>query len=326
MLKNLENKNKNKNKNKNNKPNNENKNVTAWLNNNMNGTEKNKIPKNKRVFLLTDLTKNGKIQHVWDRRFLNGLIESAETLQVSRRREVRENNDRYFTSPLTREKFSKNDIKAYPPTNNTKKRMKQFMNTRILEAEVNKMNVKNRDKNIKSDILNLLKGGVRLGTITTKKQIQDLILIYKTTGSAMLFSGHKRGDGSYYKAYLDGKFKEHHMKFMKNAPTVVSGLYDIYITINVRMGNKTIPLHKLSSATTTYLSKFEKYVGSGSNVALNIERFIIHTLRKIVFTGDISTRMQNNTMKEITMLKNKNLRNQLSEYYNWHELAKNAES
>ena len=60
MLKNLENKNKN--KNNNNKPNNENKNVVSWLNSSMAESKKSKIPKNKRVFLLTDLTKNFKIK------------------------------------------------------------------------------------------------------------------------------------------------------------------------------------------------------------------------------------------------------------------------
>ena len=168
MLNNLENKNKN--KNNNNKPNIENKNVVSWLNSNMAESKKNKIPKNKRVFLLTDLAKNGKIKQVWDRRFLNKFIESAETLPVSRRREVRKNNDPFFTSPLTRNKFSKNDIKAYPPTNATKRRIKQIMNGRALEAKVNKiMKIKNKDYLAQSNILETIKRGIRKGDITNRE-------------------------------------------------------------------------------------------------------------------------------------------------------------
>lgn len=113
---------------------------------------------------------------------------------------------------------------------------------------------------------------------------------------------------------------------MKDAPTVVSELYDLSITSNVRMGNKTIHLYKLSSATTTYLSQFEKYVRSKSNVALDIKLFIIHTLRKVVFSDVINANIKKSTKKEISMLKNNNLRNQLGQYYNWHDLAKMAAS
>jgi len=314
MLKNMNTNNKNV---KNNKPNNENKNVVAWLNKGMGNSKKINIPKNKRVFILTDITNNGKIKHVWDRRFLNGLIESEETLIVSRRREVRKNNDRSFTSPLTRIKFSKNDIKAYPPTNATKNIIRAHIRSRALEAEVNKMKVKNNDKNI----LESVKIGIREGKITTKEQLQELEIIYKSTGSAMFMSLH-----NYYKAYVEGKFKPHHIKFMAEAPIVVSELYNLRITQNARMGKKTIPLYKLSSATTKYLSQFEKYMGAGSNVAYNIERFTAHTLRKVVFSDVIKDSIKNSTNKEINMLKNKNLRNQLGQYYNWHELAKNAAS
>jgi len=314
MLKNMNTNNKNV---KNNKPNNENKNVVAWLNKGMGNSKKINIPKNKRVFILTDITNNGKIKHVWDRRFLNGLIESEETLIVSRRREVRENNDRSFTSPLTRIKFSKNDIKAYPPTNATKKIIRAHILSRALEAEVNKMKVKNNDKNI----LESVKIGIREGKITTKEQLQELEIIYQSTGSAMFMSRH-----NYYKAYVEGKFKPHHIQFMKDAPTVVSELYDLSITQNVRMGNKTIHLYELSSATTTYLSQFEKYVRSKSNVTLDNKLFIIHTLRKVVFSDVIKANIKNSTNKKINMLNNKNLRNQLGQYYNWHELAKNAAS
>ena len=177
MLKNIENKNKNKNT-KNNKPNNENKNVASWFNNSMTEAKKSNIPKDKRVFLLTDMTNNGKIKQVWDRRFLNGLVESYE----NRYNRVREANDPFFTSPLTRKKFSKNDIKAYPPTNATKRRIKQIVNGRTLESKVNKiMKIKNKDYLAQSNILETIKRGIRKGTITTEEQIKDLALIYRVT-------------------------------------------------------------------------------------------------------------------------------------------------
>ena len=319
MLKNLENKNKNKNtKNKNtknNKPNNENKNVVSWLNSSMGNAKKSNIPKDKRVFLITDMTNDGKIKQVWDRRFLNGLVESYET----RYNRVREANDPFFTSPLTRKKFSKNDIKAYPPTNTTKRMIKQIMNSKVLEAEVNKIKIKNRDNHWKhggANTLEIIKRGIRKGTITTKKQIIDLALIYEVTGKELLISGHKKG-GDYYTAYVDGKFKPHHMKFMKDAPTVVTQLYDPWFTKKSPSG--TVPLYKLPSSVTKYLSQFEKYGERGvANLAGRV-------LRQVVRDGYVDY-LRKQTMKLISVLKNAKLRNELSEYYNWHELVRNASS
>ena len=153
----------------------------------MTESKKNKIPKNKRVFLLTDLAKNGKIKQVLDRRFLNKLIESYET----RYNRVRESNDPFFTSPLTRNKFSKNDIKAYPPTDATKEIIKRIMNGRVLEAKINEiMKIKNKDYLARSNIFETIKRGIRKGDITTEEQIKDLALIYRVTGKEMLMSGH----------------------------------------------------------------------------------------------------------------------------------------
>ena len=324
MLKDIENKNtKNKNKNKNtknNKPNNENKNVVSWFNNSMAEAKKSNIPKDKRVFLLTDMTNDGKIKQVWDRRFLNGLVESYET----RYNRVREANDPFFTSPLTRKKFSKNDIKAYPPTNATKKRIKQIMNSKALIAEVNKIiKITNRERNdpwARGDVHDPIKDLVRKGTITTKKQLQELNTIYQVCGREMFIVGHKRG-GAYYKAYVDGKFKPHHMKFMKDAPTVVSELYDPFITKT--KASDTVPLYKLPSSATKYLSQFEKYVRDG--LAYNIERFVVRVLRQVVRDGYVNY-MRKETMKEINTFKNAKLRNELSEYYNWHQTIQNASS
>ena len=338
MLNNLENKNKNKNNNNNNKPNNENKNVVSWLNKGMAESKKSKIPKNKRVFLLTDLTRNGKIKHVWDRRFLNGLIESAETLPVSRRREVRENNDPFFTSPLTRNKFSKNDIKAYPPTNATKGIIKQIMNRRVLESKVNKfISIRNRDYLARSNILDTIKRGIRKGDITTETQVKIVGLIYITTGRELLISGHKRG-GDYYTAYVDGKFKPHHIKFMKDAPFIVSLLYDTTLTGRFP-ARFLVPLHKLPETATTYLSKFAKYYElpinrrpNNSNSKkenqkkiLQQRTVILNVLRRIVKVG-VYSKSKLQLEQAISTLTNSNLRNKLSEYDEWYELVKNASS
>jgi len=337
MLKNLENKNKNNNNNKNNKPNNENKNVVSWLNKGMAESKKSKIPKNKRVFLLTDLAKNGKIKQVWDRRFLNKFIESAETLPVSRRREVRENNDPFFTSPLTRNKFSKNDIKAYPPTNATKGIIKQIMNRRVLESKVNTlMKINNRDYLARSNILDTIKRGIRKGDITTEKQIKELALIYKVTGRELLISGHKKG-GDYYTAYVDGKFKPHHIKFMETKPFIVSQLYDT--TLKGRLPARAIvPLYKLPETVTAYLSKFDKYERplnmrpNNSNSKkenqkkiLEKRRVIRLALREVVRNGHVS-HVKSQILGMIKGLTNSNLRNNLNDFYEWHELVRNASS
>jgi len=341
MLNNLEIKNKNKNNNNNSNSNsnsNSNKNVVSWLNSNMAESKKNKIPKNKRVFLLTDLAKNGKIKQVWDRRFLNKFIESAETLPVSRRREVRKNNDPFFTSPLTRNKFSKNDIKAYPPTDATKKIIKRIMNGRVLEAKVNKlMKIKNKDYLARSNIFETIKRGIRKGTITTEEQIKDLALIYRVTGKEMLMSGHKK-DGDYYTAYVNGKFKPHHIKFMKDAPSIVSLLYD-----TTRSDGSTaraiVPLHKLPSSVTTYLSKFQKYFEQPLNIRPNNnnstkekqkkiiqQRRVIRLVLKQIVKNGFVQQGDLYIKQDISALTNSNLRNNLNDFYEWHELVRNASS
>ena len=328
MLNNLENKNKN--KNNNNKPNIENKNVVSWLNSSMAESKKSKIPKNKRVFLLTDLTKNFKIKHVWDRRFLNGLVESYET----RYNRVHNSKDPFFTSPLTRNKFSKNDIKAYPPTDATKKIIKQIMN---LETKVNTlMKINNRDYLARSNILETIKRGVRKRDITTEKQLKELALIYKVTGKELFISGHKKG-GDYYTAYVNGEFKPHHIKFMETKPFIVSQLYDT--TRKDRLPARAIiPLYKLPEAATTYLSKFDKYErplnmrpnnsNSKKEKQKNIlekRRVIRLALRQVVRDGNVS-HMKSQILGAIKGLTNSNLRNNLSEFYEWHELVRNASS
>ena len=320
MLKNLENKNKNKNT-RNNKPNNENKNVTSWFNNSMTEAKKSNIPKDKRVFLITDMTGDGKIKQVWDRRFLNGLVESYE----NRYNRVREANDPFFTSPLTRKKFSKNDIKAYPPTNATKRRIKQIVNGRTLESKVNKiMKIKNKDYLAQSNILETIKRGIRKGDITTEKQIKELALIYEVTGRELLISGHKK-DGDYYTAYVKGKFKPHHIKFMKDTPYIASKLYDTTRQGEPRTPARAIvPLYKLPSSAVKYLSGFDKYASGESPVARNTLTLIIRVLRQVVKVGYVT--MAENVALRIMGLPNSNLRNKLGEYYEWYELVRNASS
>ena len=333
MLKDIENKNKNKNT-KNNKPNNENKNVVSWFNNSMAEAKKSNIPKDKRVFLITDMTTDGKIKQVWDRRFLNGLVESYET----RYNRVREANDPFFTSPLTRKKFSKNDIKAYPPTDATKKIIKRIMNGRVLEAKVNKiMKIKNKDYLARSNIFETIKNGIRKGDITTEKQIEELALIYRVTGREMLMSGHKK-DGDYYTAYVKRKFKTHHIKFMKDASSIVSLLYDTGLS-DANPARAISPLYKLPEMATYYLSGFEKYFEQPLNMRpnnsnskkenqkkiLQQRRVIRRVLRQIVKNGFVR-KGDLYIKEEIRELTNSNLRNKLSEYYDWYELVRNASS
>ena len=91
--------------------------VSSWMNESGIKAGKGNIPKNRRVFLMPDVTRDGKIKHVYDRKFINGMIEEQE---VGFDRIV-PNNETFFTSPVSRKKFSKNNIKAYPPTPNTKR-------------------------------------------------------------------------------------------------------------------------------------------------------------------------------------------------------------
>ena len=111
------------------------------------------------------------------------------------------------------------------------------------------------------------------------------------------------------------------MKFMKDAPTVVSELYDPFITKT--KASDTVPLYKLPSSATKYLSQFEKYVRDG--LAYNIERFVVRVLRQVVKNGFV--RQGDLYIKQdIRELTNSNLRNKLSEYYDWYELVRNASS
>tara|TARA_B100000287_G_scaffold222620_1_gene210016 strand:+ start:226 stop:813 length:588 start_codon:yes stop_codon:yes gene_type:complete len=193
-----------------------------------------------------------------------------------------------------------------------------------LEDKVNTlMKINNRDYLARSNILETIKRGVRKRDITTEKQLKELALIYKVTGRELLISGHKKG-GDYYTAYLDGKFKPHHIKFMETKPFIVSQLYDT--TLKGRLPARAIiPLYKLPETATTYLSKFDKYATSKSPIAYNIRLFIIGVLRHVIKNGNIY-HMRSKILERINGLRNSNLRNNLSEFYEWHETVRNANS
>ena len=117
---------------------------------------------------------------------------------------------------------------------------------------------------------------------------------------------------------------------MKNAPTVISELYGPFITKNNAPG--TVPLYKLPSEATKYLSQFEKYV-SGKEPAnwknsfpIDARRpFFVDVLRQVVRNGHVYY-LKSDTMNEINTFKNANLRNKLREYYNWHDIVMHASS
>ena len=197
------------------------------------------------------------------------------------------------------------------------------MNSKVLEAKVNKfISIRNRDYLARSNILDTIKRGIRKGDITTEKQIVELALIYEVTGRELLISGHRRG-GDYYTAYVKGKFKPHHMKFMKDTPYIAAKLYDTTRAHGSREAplpaRAIVPLYKLPSSAVKYLSGFDKYASGESPVAHNTLTLIIKVLRQVVKTGATEVLYYD-------YIANSNLRNKLGEYYNWHELVRNASS
>ena len=91
--------------------------VSSWTNESGIKAGKGNIPRNRRVFLMPDVNRMGDIKHVYDRKFINGMIESFEVGFNT----IFPNDEKFFTSPATRRKFSKKDIKAYPPTPHTRR-------------------------------------------------------------------------------------------------------------------------------------------------------------------------------------------------------------
>ena len=134
---------------------------------------------------------------------------------------------------------------------------------------------------------------------------------------------------SYYTAFVEGKFKPHHIKFIKDAPFIVSLLYNTTLTGRFP-ARFLVPLHKLPSSVTTYLSKFQKYYISNSNRGnqnkiLQQRNVILRVLRRIVKVG-VYSKSKLQLEQDISTLTNSNLRNNLSDFYDWYELVRNASS
>jgi hypothetical protein len=128
---------------------------------------------------------------------------------------------------------------------------------------------------------------------------------------------------------------------MKNASSIVSLLYDTTRdTQNFTLTARAIvPLYKLPEMATKYLSEFEKYFEKPLNMrpnnsnskiknqkkTLQERRVIRRVLRQVVKNGFV--RQGDLYIKQdIRELENSNLRNKLSEYYDWYELVRNASS
>ena len=254
MLENLKNKEK-KNTPKNNKPNAENKNVANWFNNGGLAAKKSNIPKDKRAFLLVDVTKDGKIRHVYDKRYLWGIIRSWE-------KGFNENmgSQRKAKSPFTKNPFGKGDIRSYPPDKRTKALMKQSILRASLENKVRTMkyippydkNSKKWDKPVEKSI-DLMLSLIQSGRVKTMEQLELLMLVLRAVGPYS-FESNKGSRWQYYKAVLDGKFKPHHIEMMKRVPKTVALIFDETIYKSSR------PLYDLTPKETKMFIALDPYL------------------------------------------------------------------
>ena len=253
MLKNLENKEK-KNTPKNNKPNTENKNVANWFNNGGLAAKKSNIPKDKRAFLLVDVTKDGKIRHVYDKRYLWGIIRSWEkgfNENMGSRRKAK--------SPFTKNPFGKGDIRSYPPDKRTKVLMKESILRASLENKVRTMkyippdgkNNKMWKKPVQKSI-DLMLSLIQSGRVKTMEQLELLMLVHQVVGPAS-FTG-RNAKREYYKAVLDGKFKAHHIEMLKKAPKTSTLFFDEAIYSAFR------PLYDLTPKETKLFIALDPYL------------------------------------------------------------------
>lgn len=258
MLENLENKEK-KNTPKNNKPNAENKNVANWFNNSGLAAKKSNIPKDKLAFLLVDVTKDGKIRHVYDKRYLLGIIRAWENGFNENMR-----NRQMAKSPITKKPFGKGDIRSYPPDKRTKELMKEVISRASLENRVRAMkyippdgkinNIWNRHVQRSIDLMVSL---IKSGRVRTMKQLELLMLVHQVVGPSAFTGTNTTLD--YHKAVLDGKFKPHHIEMMKKAPKTSTLFFDATVVLG------STPLYKLSPKDTKmfialdpYLKKFKE--------------------------------------------------------------------
>lgn len=89
-----------------------NKNVAVWMNREMSPGNKKNIDPSKRAYLKTNVSKNGKILHVYDRNGLKNYLAFAEGHGKNAER----------PSPMTRKPFKLSNIMPYPPGRRGKKR------------------------------------------------------------------------------------------------------------------------------------------------------------------------------------------------------------
>lgn len=281
MLKNLENKEK-KNTPKNNKPNTENKNVANWFNNGGLATKKSNIPKDKRAFLLVDVTKDGKVRHVYDERYLWGIIRAWEE-------GFNENmgNRLMAKSPITKKPFGKGDIRSYPPDMKTKELVKEYTLRASLENKVRTMKYIPPDgkysklwNNQVQKSINFMISLIQNGRVKTMEQLELLMLVHQIVGP-----GAFTGDYSniYYKAVLDGKFKPHHIEMMKKAPKTSTLFFDPAILLSQK------PLYKLSPEDTKmfialdpYMKKTKENLYKYRNNFPGIEKAVYSKLQMII--------------------------------------------
>ena len=89
-----------------------NKNVAVWMNREMSPGNKKNIEPSKRAYLKTNVSKDGKILHVYNRNGLKNYLAFANGHGMNAER----------PSPMTRKPFKLSDIKVYPPQRRGAKR------------------------------------------------------------------------------------------------------------------------------------------------------------------------------------------------------------
>ena len=284
MLKNLENKEK-KNTPKNNKPNTENKNVANWFNNGGLATKKSNIPKDKRAFLLVDVTKDGKVRHVYDERYLWGIIRAWEE-------GFNENmgNRLMAKSPITKKPFGKGDIRSYPPDMKTKELVKEYTLRASLENKVRTMKYIPPDgkysklwNNQVQKSINLMISLIQNGRVKTMEQLELLMLVHQIVGPGAFTGDLKPYSKMDYKNVLDGKFKPHHIEMMKKAPKTSTLFFDPTIVLSSK------PLYKLSPEDTKmfialdpYMKKTKENLYKYTNNFPGIEKAVYSKLQMII--------------------------------------------
>jgi len=317
MLKNLEKiEKKKKPQRNNNKPNPENKNVANWVNNYGLAANKSNIPRDRRAFLLVDVTKDGKIRRVYDKRYLWGIIRTWE-------KGFNENmgNRQMVKSPETRKHFGKGDIRSYPPDKRTKALMNKESTYELLRNKIMKMKYTPPNGNINinwEDMVLFSKGylatHLSAGRIKTERQLDLLILVHQIVGP--------KAFTHYIQPVLDGKFKPYHIEMMKKVPKTVTLFFDWSIA---GRGGDRRRIFNLSESATKQFINLDPYLvkakknpyNKEQNDFADKERPVIYKLDSIA-AGDKINRVELTRMIErfIDRTHNKKLYNLLYTGYN----------